>query len=167
MRNEIIILLIVGALLITTPKASAKTTPGTYIPRGLKNNNPGNLKISGNDWRGRVPLSQNTDGVFEQFYEVEMGIRAAILTLRSYFEKGINTIAGIVSRWAPMSENNTNAYIDYVEKCSGLNRLKTLSFEPVNISNILHCMFVLENGEKYKNLVPTPQKIRQVWAIYI
>ncbi|MCA9329527.1 hypothetical protein KDA11_02695, partial [Candidatus Saccharibacteria bacterium] len=50
--------------ILTREQARAETnTPGT--PRGIRNNNPGNIRISNNQWRGKIPVSQNTDGSFE------------------------------------------------------------------------------------------------------
>lgn len=138
------------------------------LPRGLANNNPGNLKISGNQWRGKIPIDRNTDFVFEQFESVEWGIRAAIMTIGSYFEShGIDTIRGIVSRWAPRAENRTDKYIQYVTSCSGIDADRKLVFEKIQISRILRCMFVLENGERFEHLVPSLQEIIRVWENYI
>lgn len=87
-------------------------------PRGIRNNNPGNIRW-GDDWKGLVPKSQRTDKDFCQFITPEYGIRAMIVILRNYQRKhGLNTITGIINRWAPTSENNTQAYIDSVAKAT-------------------------------------------------
>lgn len=89
-------------------------------PRGIRNNNPGNIRW-GDDWKGLVPKSQRTDKSFCQFTAPEYGIRAMIVILRNYQRKhGLNTITGIISRWAPANENNTQAYIDSVAKSTGV-----------------------------------------------
>ncbi|EDJ1488396.1 structural protein [Salmonella enterica] len=88
----------------------------TNSPRGIRNNNPGNIRW-GDDWKGLVPKSQRTDKDFCQFTTPEYGIRAMIVILRNYQRKhGLNTITGIINRWAPTNENNTQAYIDSVAK---------------------------------------------------
>ncbi|EDU7983796.1 structural protein [Salmonella enterica subsp. diarizonae] len=88
-------------------------------PRGIRNNNPGNIRW-GDDWKGLVPKSQRTDKDFCQFITPEYGIRAMIVILRNYQRKhGLNTITGIINRWAPTNENNTQAYIDSVAKTTG------------------------------------------------
>ena len=51
------------------------------IPRGIRNNNPLNLRV-GNNWKGEV--SQPTDHTFEQFTEMKWGVRAAFIVLRNY-----------------------------------------------------------------------------------
>ncbi|EDV5349925.1 structural protein [Salmonella enterica] len=87
-------------------------------PRGIRNNNPGNIRW-GDDWKGLVPKSQRTDKDFCQFITPEYGIRAMIVILRNYQRKhGLNTITGIINRWAPTNENNTQAYIDSVAKAT-------------------------------------------------
>ncbi|EAA6373988.1 structural protein [Salmonella enterica subsp. enterica serovar Thompson] len=89
-------------------------------PRGIRNNNPGNIRW-GDDWKGLVPKSQRTDKDFCQFITPEYGIRAMIVILRNYQRKhGMNTITGIINRWAPTNENNTQAYIDSVAKSTGV-----------------------------------------------
>lgn len=102
--------------------------------RGIRNNNPLNIR-KGNTWRGERPVQ--TDKEFEEFESMEMGIRAAFKILRNYItgfggkSPKFNTIETIVRRWAPPSENNTDAYIRAVadkvgipakQKVSWLNR---------------------------------------------
>lgn len=87
------------------------------IPRGIRNNNPLNIR-QGNVWLGEV--ANPNDPEFEQFCTMEYGLRAAFIILRRYIRRyGHNTIRSIVSRWAPSSENNTKAYIEKV--CAQMN----------------------------------------------
>lgn len=87
-----------------------KTT--TINPRGIRNNNPLNIRI-GNTWLGEVP--NPTDSDFEQFVSIKYGLRAAFYILRRYIRRyGRNTPAKIIAAWAPSSENDTQAYIDTV-----------------------------------------------------
>lgn len=82
------------------------------ITRGVRNNNPLNIRI-GNKWKGlKTP---NTDGAFDQFISVYWGYRAAFIILRNYIRKyRCNTVEKIITRWAPSNENNTAAYIKTV-----------------------------------------------------
>lgn len=81
-------------------------------PRGIRNNNPLNIRI-GNTWLGERP--NPTDPAFEEFVSIEYGYRAAFCILRRYIRRyGKNTITAIVSTWAPSTENNTQRYIDFV-----------------------------------------------------
>jgi hypothetical protein len=89
-------------------------------PRGIRNNNPGNIRW-GDDWKGLVPVAQRTDKSFCQFVKPEYGIRAMVIVLRNYQRKhGLNTISGIINRWAPTNENDTQSYINSVAKATGV-----------------------------------------------
>ncbi|EBG6403350.1 structural protein [Salmonella enterica] len=89
-------------------------------PRGIRNNNPGNIRW-GDDWQGLVAKSRRTDKAFCQFTTPEYGIRAMIIILRNYQRRhGLNTVTGIINRWAPSSENNTQAYINSVAQATGV-----------------------------------------------
>lgn len=84
-------------------------------PRGLRNCNPGNIRITKDKWQGLRP--QQTDKSFFQFTEMKWGYRALIITLQNYHLKhGCRTIADYINRWAPPSENNTGGYISRVCK---------------------------------------------------
>lgn len=88
------------------------------IPRGIRNNNPLNIRI-GNVWLGEV--DNPTDPAFEQFKTIEYGLRAGFIILRRYIRRyNKRTIQEIVSTWAPSNENNTKAYINSV--CSTMKR---------------------------------------------
>ncbi|ELF3953060.1 structural protein [Salmonella enterica] len=89
-------------------------------PRGIRNNNPGNIRW-GDDWQGLVAKPRRTDKAFCQFTTPEYGIRAMIIILRNYQRRhGLNTVTGIINRWAPSSENNTQAYINSVAQATGV-----------------------------------------------
>ena len=81
--------------------------------RGLRNNNPGNIRITKDKWQG---LSEKqTDKSFFQFTSMPYGYRALIRTLQNYRNKwGCKTIADFIKRWAPENENNTSGYVTRV-----------------------------------------------------
>jgi len=86
------------------------------IPRGVRNNNPGNIRHSQVHWEGEALTQPDPD--FVQFMDPEHGIRAIVRILRSYKRNGLDTIRKAVNRWAPPNENNTDAYVSAVcEKC--------------------------------------------------
>ena len=92
----------------------------TKKPRGIRNNNPGNIKRSSTLWQG-MAIEQDDD-VFITFKTPEYGIRAMVRLLITYKIKyGIKTIKSIITRYAPNSENNTAAYIRAVAKQTGLD----------------------------------------------
>ena len=85
-------------------------------PRGIRNNNPGNIRNSdATDWQGVVKKSEKIDNVFEEFEDMAHGYRALIKLLQNYRKKhDCKTIADFISRWAPRTENDTAAYIQRV-----------------------------------------------------
>lgn len=86
------------------------------ITRGVRNNNPFNIKMSNkNNWLGKVKHSSNTDGTFEQFISMKYGLRAGVRLLKNYFFKhNIVKIEDYIKRFAPSSENVTSNYVNYV-----------------------------------------------------
>lgn len=83
-------------------------------PRGIRNNNPLNIRISSTPWLGKI--AANTDGAFEQFTDMKFGLRAGLVNIRTYIKRDhIDTIQAIINRWAPERDgNNTKAYIEFV-----------------------------------------------------
>jgi len=82
------------------------------LPRGIRNKNPGNIKL-GTDWDGLA--AEQTDPTFCIFDEAVMGIRALMRILLTYrFTHNKKNIDSIIRRWAPPSENDTEAYIKFV-----------------------------------------------------
>ena len=82
-------------------------------PRGIRNCNPGNIRLTTDKWQGLRPMQ--TDKEFFQFTEMKWGYRALIRTLQNYRRiHGCYTITDFITRWAPGSENNTLAYIKSV-----------------------------------------------------
>lgn len=78
-------------------------------PRGIRNNNPGNIRRSETKWVGKI---EGADPDFETFRTAELGVRALGKTLLSYQDKhGLRSIADILGRFAPPHENDTAAYV--------------------------------------------------------
>ncbi|WP_294590838.1 structural protein P5 [uncultured Bacteroides sp.] len=83
------------------------------MSRGLRNCNPGNIRITKDKWQGLREVQE--DKSFFQFTEMKWGYRALIRTLQNYRIKwGCQTIADFINRWAPPVENNTSGYISRV-----------------------------------------------------
>ena len=122
-------------------------------PRGIRNNNPLNIRLSSDKWQGQVlPPRGSGEGAFCQFYSMEYGWRAAFVILcRTYYGKyGLKTIRDIVSRWAPAKENNTEAYIRHVSDYTGISPNKVLGSpqeHPTQWLLIGYAMAVVENGK--------------------
>jgi hypothetical protein len=98
----------------------AKTFLNNHKVRGLRNNNPGNLKLTSIEWQGKIPKAKNTDKVFEQFTNVSFGLRAMLKDLINDISKGKNTVKKLISEYAPSTENNTTTYINSVCKSIGV-----------------------------------------------
>ena len=87
--------------------------------RGLRNCNPGNLRRTKDRWKGLRPIQ--TDKEFFQFVDMAHGYRAMMITLQNYVRRhGCRTMAGIIKRYAPPSENNTEAYIAAICEWTGI-----------------------------------------------
>ena len=116
-------------------------------PRGIRNNNPGNIR-HGSKWQGLS--AEQGDDAFAQFDTPEFGIRALAVLLRNYEKKyGINTIRGIISRYAPSNENDTNSYSRAVAVSTGYGEDQPLDLSSdVLITNIIKAIIKHENGEQ-------------------
>lgn len=114
--------------------------------RGLRNNNPGNIRHNKDDFQGEVRPSR--DSAFKQFQSLAYGYRAMFVMLGTYLSRGHNTIMKIITNWAPPNENNTEAYIRSVEKLSGVKRDKVLTSNGgLDYIKIVAAMSQVENGE--------------------
>ena len=91
------------------------------LPRGIRNNNPLNIRRSKDQWKGLADAQ--TDRAFCQFKSLDYGWRAAFYLLtRTYYHKyRLYTIRTIIRRWAPPGENNTEAYIANVSRLTGID----------------------------------------------
>ena len=114
-------------------------------PRGIRNNNPLNIRKGGSRWKGMT----GDDGEFVIFEKPEFGFRAAAKIIGSYNRRGIKTVDDIIATWAPENENPTGAYAKFVRK-----RVKDHEVSPRNFPALFE-MFVamteFENGQNPYN----------------
>lgn len=95
------------------------------LPRGIRNNNPGNID-RGDPWQGLAEPDQMTpeqaaEPRFAVFAAPVWGIRAISRVLITYQDKhGLDTVAEVIGRWAPPNENDTDSYIDQVRRRLGV-----------------------------------------------
>lgn len=121
-------------------------------PRGIRNNNPLNIR-KGNNWKGeRHP---QTDKSFEEFQTMEMGIRAGFKLLKNYITgyggkvRPFNTIDKIIRRWAPPTENATQRYVDFVCKDAGIKPMQIIKFtDRATMVKIVDAMIFVECGQR-------------------
>lgn len=134
------------------PPAIAKSWYGSAFsktPRGIRNNNPGNIRINkNNDWLGKVPADKNTDGAFEQFTDYKYGVRALIILLRNYIKSGRNTITKIFAEFAPPNENNTQGYIKFVAGRLGIGADDVITANKDNMRELCQAIAKMENGQE-------------------
>lgn len=144
------------------------------LPSGYRNNNPVNIRISANNWSGKI--SPNTDGEFEQFIDMVHGYRAALVLLRGkgYINGGLNTIRKMITKFAPANENYTAGYIADVSKMTGIDPDAVISRNDKDaLTRIVYAMSIVENGYKDKNKnnikqtygLPDMNIINQAWSI--
>lgn len=120
------------------------------LPRGIRNNNPLNIRRTGKDqWKGMTEVQ--SDRAFVQFKSLEYGWRAAFYLLtRTYYHKyRLYTIRGIVSKWAPSCENDTSAYIANVSRLTGIDPDEPIgipSEKPSRWMAVGVAMAIQENG---------------------
>ena len=91
----------------------------TSTLRGLRNFNPGNIR-HGSKWKGLA--GDQTDPDFCTFSSMPYGCRALIKLLITYrWQHRLATVRGIISRWAPTNENETDAYVESVARAIGFD----------------------------------------------
>ena len=121
-------------------------------PRGIRNNNPLNIRLSSDKWQGQVlPQRGSGEGAFCVFSEMKWGWRAAFrLLCHTYYGKyKLRTIRDIIYRWAPPNENGTLVYIRSVAERTGINADSVLGDPATHAAQWLMigmAMAIVENG---------------------
>ena len=120
---------------VNPPKSNAGNAPSGELPAPLRNNNPGAIM---------------KDGKLATFSSLDEGIKATDNLLKTYGDQGINTIAGIISKWAPPSDNNpTPAYIAQVAQTMGVKPDQQLDMSSPLVRNAIATgIFKQENGSR-------------------
>lgn len=114
--------------------------------RGIRNNNPGNIRVSKDQWEGMT----GDDGAFVTFDSPESGVRALGKNLLSYGRQGYDSIEKIINRWAPPNENDTQAYIDSVVAATGIPATQSLDLSnPDTLSSLAQAISFHETGSRY------------------
>ena len=120
------------------------------LPRGIRNNNPLNIRRTAKDqWKGL--RAQQTDASFCQFESLEYGWRAAFYLLtRTYYHKyRLYTIRAIINKWAPPNENLTSTYIQNVCQLAKIGPDEPIgipSDQPERWIAVGEAMAIQENG---------------------
>lgn len=126
------------------------------VPRGIRNNNPGNLRAARN--------ATGNDGGFVTFDTPEDGISALARQLRLYNARGNNTLSGIISTFAPPSENDTAAYISEVSRRTGFRPDRKLDIEDPQVTEkIAGAIIHHENGVNPYPPEMISRAVRSAW----
>lgn len=117
--------------------------------RGVRNANPGNIRW-GDAWQGLVAPAQRTDPSFCQFTDPVYGIRAMARIFAKYQDAyGLKTVRGIIERWAPPSENNTESYVANVAHLIGVGPDVSINVhDAATMETLIKAVIQHENGEQ-------------------
>lgn len=130
--------------------------------RGVRNNNPGNIRKTGDKWQG-LKLEQ-TDPAFFQFISPIYGIRALAKILRNYQElHHLVNVKDIINRYAPPSENDSRSYIMNVSDKMGVSPFDTISLDDeTQMFKMVSAIILHENGYNPYDVESTIEAIRMV-----
>lgn len=131
------------------------------LSRGLRNNNPGNIRLSSTRYQGEV---DSTDTAFKQFKTMAHGYRAMFVLLYTYQKKyHLHTIAEMITRYAPAVENHTQAYIEAVSEWSGVPATSHITATNGDIMvPVVAAMSRVENGA-----VAMMSDVEKGWKLFI
>ena len=130
------------------------------MKRGIRNNNPLNIRHSSDKWLGAAMIQ--TDRSFVQFQSMAYGYRAAWKVLDTYClrftrEREVFNVRNIIFRWAPPTENDTDNYIRTVLRLTGLGGNENMT-QPSRGTNyerwelLIRAMTTMECGTPYKEV---------------
>ena len=115
------------------------------IPRGIRNNNPGNIRSNHfNAWVGQCGTDTEGMCVFKSPVE---GLNALARLLRVYHDyHADDTIRMIITRFAPSNENDTKSYIEDVSKRMKKSADVIVNF-PSDLPALMQAIIYHENGQ--------------------
>lgn len=117
-------------------------------PRGIRNNNPGNLNFAG---QAGATKEGGEGGRFAVFESMRDGISALYKQIQLYFSRGVNTIESVVNKYAPADDNNNvQAYIKQLVGATGKQADEKLSGEDTEtVFKLIRGIINHENGKGY------------------
>lgn len=143
-------------------QAMANRLYGLGLPttiRGLRNNNPGNLRSYGIGWQGKTGVDTqgglSQDRGFVIFDDVVYGIRALMINLHTQINRGHDTIRKLINVWAPSHENNVEAYVNYVVQRTGIPAGQKINTHHRVLYHLTWAIMEHENGKgPARSLIP-------------
>ena len=132
------------------------------MSRGLRNNNPGNIRLGNFRYKGE--RAKSSDSAFRQFESVEWGYRAMFVLLHTYATKrGCRTLRAMINRYAPPTENFTEGYLRCVTNATHLSPDEPISTtDGAVMTAIVAAMSAVENGIK-----ATMGEVWRGWVLFI
>lgn len=132
------------------------------MSRGIRNNNPGNIRLSRTEYLGEVRPSGDKE--FKQFISAAWGYRALFVLLHTYSLKhGLRTIEEMIGRYAPPSENDTVRYVSFVSYRAGIRPDKPLNtLCGTDMKPIAAAISRMENG-----IEADPDALEQGWQLFM
>lgn len=125
------------------------------VPRGIRNNNPGNIRHGRDAWQGMAV--DQPDSEFISFVDPRYGIRAMARILASYRSRGLVSINQIITTWAPpvgrdsqgnAYTQNSSAYADHVAKLLGISADVPMSWNVPQLADLVTAIIQHENGQQ-------------------
>lgn len=139
-RNSAWLLLLLGGVYLLRSKT---------VSRGMRNNNPGNLRDFGIEWNGRTGTDNAPGGPFVIFDEPANGIRALARDLRTdYTRDGQTTVRALINEFAPPTDNNdTSAYVKSVAGRLSISPDEKIQL-PGRLYDLVAAIIIHENGRQ-------------------
>ena len=131
------------------------------MSRGLRNCNPGNIRLSKTTYLGEVKPSR--DRAFKTFQTMAWGYRAMFVLLHTYRKNGYRTLRQMISRYAPPIENHTENYIASVSRWAGVfDNVELDTLDPAEMIPIVSAMSRMENG-----IVAVEADVKEGWRLFV
>ncbi len=136
---------------LTEGAANESYLGANYYTRSILNNNLGSIilnpKARTNDpWQGSLPLAQNTDGKFEQFYTLAYGTRAMLKLLSNYINlHNRNTLTKIILHW----DLGNPAYTAFLVSRTGFGANQVLQADKSTLKVIAQAIVRYETGLEF------------------
>jgi hypothetical protein len=128
--------------------ASFLNKPG--LPIGLRNNNPGNLRLTTDVWKGQT----GSESGFVTFSDLSWGVRAMATVTAHDINSGLDTLAKYINSYAPPSENDTAAYVAKMAAATGFAPDQVLPKSVDTIKKIITAQMDIELGPQFAAMVP-------------
>lgn len=147
--------LVAGGLFLLIPRTEKgeQTVLDMTKPRGIRLNNPGNIR-HGDNWQGMA--QEQPDSAFVLFVDPRYGYRAMTKILRSYARRGVVTVRDIINTWAPPKgrdpetgetyTQDTGSYVAHVSQRLGIS-----PSTPVDLDNKAMVVELLDAISRHEN----------------